>query len=167
VHSIALHRRQYWKPIIPFFYQICDVYRQHTCVCVQYLNYLTKGQAPPSSLSLITTSVKLTLEQDGYTILVARTAPDGFELSLNGSTVDVVARKLLDGSILVQVDGCSHVIHAEEETSGTRLFIDNLTCLLPNEHDPSRLQAHSPGKLVRCGAVTSFCDPDACPETTS
>jgi acetyl-CoA carboxylase/biotin carboxylase 1 len=124
---------------------------------VQYLNYLTKGQAPPASLSLTSTTVKLTLEQDRYTIMVACTAPDGFELSLNGSVVDVVARKLLDGSILIQVDGCSHVIHAEEEISGTRLFIDNLTCLLPNEHDPSRLQAHSPGKLVRCDALNILC----------
>jgi len=32
---------------------------------------------------------------------------------------------------------------------GTRLTIDSLTCLLANEHDPSRLLASSPGKLVR------------------
>ena len=49
----------------------------------------------------------------------------------------------------VQVDGQSHVVHSEEEALGTRLTIDSLTCLLANEHDPSRLIASSPGKLVR------------------
>ena len=48
-----------------------------------------------------------------------------------------------------QVDGHSHVVHSEEEAMGTRLTIDSLTCLLANEHDPSRLIASSPGKLVR------------------
>jgi hypothetical protein len=32
---------------------------------------------------------------------------------------------------------------------GTRLTIDSLTCLLANEHEPSRLLASSPGKLMR------------------
>ena len=32
---------------------------------------------------------------------------------------------------------------------GTRLTIDSQTCLLSNEHDPSRLLAISTGKLVR------------------
>ena len=48
-----------------------------------------------------------------------------------------------------QVDGESHVVHSEEEALGTRLTIDSLTCLLANETDPSRLQAISPGKLMR------------------
>ena len=50
---------------------------------------------------------------------------------------------------MVQVDGRTHVVHREEEPSGTRLTIDSLTCLLANETDPSRLIAVSPGKLVR------------------
>ena len=49
----------------------------------------------------------------------------------------------------MQVDGESHVVHSEEEALGTRLTIDSLTCLLANETDPSRLQAISPGKLMR------------------
>lgn len=47
------------------------------------------------------------------------------------------------------MDGQSHVVHSEEETVGTRLTIDSLTCLLANESDPSRLCAMSPGKLMR------------------
>jgi acetyl-CoA carboxylase/biotin carboxylase 1 len=50
---------------------------------------------------------------------------------------------------LLQVDGESHVLHTEEEAMGTRLVIDNLSCLIAKEADPSRLVAQSPGKLVR------------------
>lgn len=116
---------------------------------VQYLKYLEKGQAAPTTLSMTAFTVDLTLESDKYRLTVHRTAPDMLRLHLNHSAVDVGARKLSDGSILVQVDGCAHVVHAEKEVTGTRLIIDNLTCLLPNEHDPSSLRAPSPGKLLR------------------
>lgn len=39
----------------------------------------------------------------------------------------------------MQVDGSSHVVHSEEEALGTRLTIDSRTCLLSNEHDPSKV----------------------------
>jgi hypothetical protein len=37
---------------------------------------------------------------------------------------------LTGGSHLLQLDGNSHVIYAEEEAAGTRLLIDGRTCLL-------------------------------------
>lgn len=128
---------------------------------VQYLSYLQKGQAAPAALSLTASTVKLSLDTHRYIVHAARSAPDAFELTLNATTVEVVARKLPDGSVLTQVDGAAHVIHAEEEVSGTRLIIDNLTVLLPNEHDPSRLQAHSPGKLVRCASALTCWPPSS------
>ena len=51
--------------------------------------------------------------------------------------------------ILIQLDGNSHVIYAEEEAAGTRLLIDGRTCLLQNDHDPSKLVAETPCKLLR------------------
>lgn len=45
--------------------------------------------------------------------------------------------------------GNSHVIYAEEEAAGTRLLIDGRTCLLQNDHDPSKLVAETPCKLLR------------------
>eukprot|EP00892_Ulva_mutabilis_P004884 jgi/Ulvmu1/2768/UM014_0226.1 len=115
----------------------------------EYLKYLEKGQAAPTALSMTTFTVDLTLEADKFRLTVHRAAPDMLRLHLNHSAVDVGARKLSDGSILIQVDGCAHIVHAEKEVTGTRLIIDNLTCLLPNEHDPSSLRAPSPGKLLR------------------
>lgn len=124
--------------------------RSCCCAALQYLKYLEKGQVAPTALSMTTFTVDLTLEADKYRLTVQRAGPDMLRLQLNQTTVDVGARKLSDGSILVQVDGCAHVVHTEKEVTGTRLIIDNLTCLLPNEHDPSSLRAASPGKLLRC-----------------
>lgn len=77
---------------------------------------------------------------------------------------------------MFQLDGNSHVIYAEEEAAGTRLLIDGRTCLLQvpnvnsaleyiiylswlklllffysvqNDHDPSKLIAETPYKLLR------------------
>lgn len=70
-------------------------------------------------------------------------------LHLNGTSIDIVARRLNDGGLLIQLDGASHVVHAEEEPSGTRLTIGTSTCLLSNEHDPSKLTSLSTGKIIR------------------
>jgi hypothetical protein len=55
-----------------------------------------------------------------------------------------------------QVDGSSLVVHGEEEALGTRLTIDSRTCLLSNEHDPSRVGGRARGKGGRgCPAAAT------------
>ena len=115
----------------------------------EYLGYLQKGQLPPARISLVTITEEFVVDGTKYSVKVVRTGPQTIILHLGGSVVDVVARKLNDGGILIQLDGSSHVVHAEEEPSGTRLAIGTHTCLLSNEHDPSRMTALSTGKLVR------------------
>jgi acetyl-CoA carboxylase / biotin carboxylase 1 len=120
---------------------------------VQFVRYLSKGQLAPAMLSLTEFKALLVLEGSSYALAIARTGPDSFRVTLNHSAVDAVVRRLRDGGLLVQADGASHVVHAEAEASGTRLTIDSLTCLLPNERDPSQLLAHCPGKLTRCAQL--------------
>lgn len=125
----------------------------------EYLGYLEKGQLPPARISLVSTTEEFVLDGKKYAVKVVRTGPQTLSLSLcpdkysvskqNTTKVDVVARKLNDGGLLIQVDGQSHVVHAEEEPVGTRLSIGTQTCLLSNEHDPSAMTALSTGKLVR------------------
>lgn len=131
----------------------------------EYLGYLEKGQLPPARISLVSTTEEFVLDGKKYVVKVVRTGPQTLSLSLcpdnyslgdkyssakrNTTKVDVVARKLNDGGLLIQVDGQSHVVHAEEEPVGTRLSIGTQTCLLSNEHDPSAMTALSTGKLVR------------------
>ncbi|EIE18073.1 hypothetical protein COCSUDRAFT_26470 [Coccomyxa subellipsoidea C-169] len=115
----------------------------------EYLGYLEKGQLPPARLTLTAFEEAFVLDGLKYTVKVSRRGPQSFRVFLGSSHVDVVARKLNDGGLLVQVDGQSHVVHSEEEALGTRLTIDSLTCLMANETDPSKLLAISPGKLMR------------------
>ncbi|CAL5364992.1 unnamed protein product [Camellia sinensis] len=60
-----------------------------------------------------------------------------------------ILEKMLKKCSYEGLDGNSHVIYAEEEAAGTRLLIDGRTCLLQNDHDPPKLVAETPCKLLR------------------
>ncbi|XP_019100885.1 PREDICTED: acetyl-CoA carboxylase 1-like [Camelina sativa] len=80
---------------------------------------------------------------------VVRGGSGTYRLRMNNSEVVAEIHTLRDGGLLMQLDGKSHVIYAEEEAAGTRLLIDGRTCLLQNDHDPSKLMAETPCKLLR------------------
>uniref|UniRef100_A0A1D1YN11 Acetyl-CoA carboxylase 1 n=1 Tax=Anthurium amnicola TaxID=1678845 RepID=A0A1D1YN11_9ARAE len=114
-----------------------------------YVGYLGKGQIPPKHLSLVNSQVSLNIEGSKYTIDMVRGGPRSYILRMNGSEIEAEIHTLRDGGLLMQLDGNSHVIYAEEEAAGTRLLIDGRTCLLQNDHDPSKLVAETPCKLLR------------------
>ncbi|KAK6131147.1 hypothetical protein DH2020_035109 [Rehmannia glutinosa] len=92
---------------------------------------------------------------------MVRGGPGSYKLRMNHSEIEAEIHTLRDGGLLMQarslfvyapnkiLDGNSHVIYAEEEAAGTRLLIDGRTCLLQNDHDPSKLIAETPCKLLR------------------
>ncbi|CAL1390379.1 unnamed protein product [Linum trigynum] len=114
-----------------------------------YVGYLEKGQIPPKHISLVNSQVSLNIEGSKYTIDMVRGGPGSYRLRMNGSEIEAEIHTLRDGGLLMQLDGNSHVIYAEEEAAGTRLLIDGRTCLLQNDHDPSKLIAETPCKLMR------------------
>nr|ASZ00198.1 acetyl-CoA carboxylase 1 [Geranium incanum] len=114
-----------------------------------YVGYLEKGQIPPKHISLVNSQVSLNIEGSKYTIDMVRGGPGSYRLMMNGSEIEAEIHTLRDGGLLMQLDGNSHVIYAEEEAAGTRLLIDGRTCLLQNDHDPSKLIAETPCKLLR------------------
>ncbi|KAF8046826.1 hypothetical protein N665_3391s0004, partial [Sinapis alba] len=118
-------------------------------VVSDYIAYLDKGQIPPKHISLVHSQVSLNIEGSKYTVDVVRCGSGSYRLRMNNSEVAAEIHTLRDGGLLMQLDGKSHVIYAEEEASGTRLLIDGKTCLLQNEHDPSKLMAETPCKLLR------------------
>lgn len=115
----------------------------------EYIGYLEKGQIPPKHISLVHSEVSLNIEGSKYTIEMVRGGPGSYSLRMNESEVEAEIHTLRDGGLLMQLDGNSHVIYAEEEAAGTRLLIDGRTCLLQNDHDPSKLIAETPCKLLR------------------
>ncbi|GAV59283.1 CPSase_L_chain domain-containing protein/Biotin_lipoyl domain-containing protein/Carboxyl_trans domain-containing protein/Biotin_carb_C domain-containing protein/CPSase_L_D2 domain-containing protein/ACC_central domain-containing protein [Cephalotus follicularis] len=114
-----------------------------------YVGYLEKGQIPPKHISLVNSQVSLNIEGSKYTIDMVRGGPGSYRLRMNESEIEAEIHTLRDGGLLMQLDGNSHVIYAEEEAAGTRLLIDGRTCLLQNDHDPSKLVAETPCKLLR------------------
>ncbi|KAK9757286.1 hypothetical protein RND81_01G153500 [Saponaria officinalis] len=115
----------------------------------EYIGYLEKGQIPPKHISLVHSQVSLNIEGSKYTIEMVRGGSGSYRLRLNDSEIEAEIHTLRDGGLLMQLDGNSHVIYAEEEAAGTRLLIDGRTCLLQNDHDPSKLVAETPCKLLR------------------
>ncbi|KAL6179520.1 hypothetical protein ACLB2K_051035 [Fragaria x ananassa] len=114
-----------------------------------YIGYLEKGQIPPKHISFVHSQVSLNIEGSKYTIDMVRGGPGNYRLRMNDSEVEAEIHTLRDGGLLMQLDGNSHIIYAEEEAAGTRLLIDGRTCLLQNDHDPSKLIAETPCKLLR------------------
>ncbi|KAM7252837.1 hypothetical protein ACFE04_025455 [Oxalis oulophora] len=114
-----------------------------------YIGYLEKGQIPPKHISLVNSQVSLNIEGSKYTIDMVRGGPGSYRLRMNDSQLEAEIHTLRDGGLLMQLDGNSHVIYAEEEAAGTRLLIDGRTCLLQNDHDPSKVVAETPCKLLR------------------
>ncbi|VFQ86721.1 unnamed protein product [Cuscuta campestris] len=115
----------------------------------EYVGYLEKGQIPPKHISLVNSQVSLNIEGIKYTINMVRGGPGSYRLRLNDSEIEAEIHTLRDGGLLMQLNGNSHIIYAEEEAAGTRLLIDGRTCLLQNDHDPSKLIAETPCKLLR------------------
>ncbi|KAI3465083.1 hypothetical protein Pfo_021746 [Paulownia fortunei] len=111
----------------------------------EYVGYLEKGQIPPKHISLVNSQVSLNIEGSKYTVNMVRGGPGSYRLRMNDSEVEAEIHTLRDGGLLMQ----AHVIYAEEEAAGTRLLIDGRTCLLQNDHDPSKLVAETPCKLLR------------------
>ncbi|KAL5076319.1 hypothetical protein RYX36_015303 [Vicia faba] len=95
-----------------------------------YVGYLEKGKIPPKHISLVHSQVSLSIEGSKYTIDMIRGGPGSYKLKLNQSEIEAEIHTLRDGGLLMQLDGNSHVIYAEEEAAGTRLLIDGRTCLL-------------------------------------
>ncbi|XP_043698446.1 acetyl-CoA carboxylase 1-like isoform X2 [Telopea speciosissima] len=120
-----------------------------TALVSDYVGYLEKGQIPPKHISLVNSQVSLNIEGSKYTIEMVRGGPGNYSLRMNQSEIETEIHTLRDGGLLMQLDGNSHVIYAEEEAAGTRLLIDGRTCLLQNDHDPSKLVAETPCKLLR------------------
>ncbi len=70
-------------------------------------------------------------------------------LIMNDSCVEVEAHRLIDGSLLVNIDGSSFVTFLVEDVTSYRISIGIQTCVFQKENDPTLLRSPSAGKLVQ------------------
>ncbi|KAJ1994228.1 acetyl-coenzyme-A carboxylase [Coemansia spiralis] len=115
----------------------------------EFKSAMDRGQAPNKALLKTTFQIEFIYESVRYRFIANRTGPTGWVLYLNGSKVAVGVRSLSDGGVLILFDGKSHTCYSTFEVGATRLLVDERTCLLEEEVDPTQLRSPSPGKLVR------------------
>ncbi|ODV62628.1 acetyl-CoA carboxylase ACC1 [Ascoidea rubescens DSM 1968] len=114
-----------------------------------YVSLLEKGQVPPKELLKTIFIIDFIYDNMKYKFTCAKTSNDSYKVFINGSQVDVIARPLSDGGLLVALGGSSHTVYYKDEVESTRLSVDSKTCLLEVENDPTQLRTPSPGKLVK------------------
>ncbi|KAK3076572.1 acetyl-coenzyme-A carboxylase, partial [Coniosporium uncinatum] len=115
----------------------------------EYRASLEKGQVPSKDVLKTVFPIDFIYEGHRYKFTAARASIDSYNLFINGSKCAVGIRPLSDGGLLVLLSGKSHSVYWKEEVGATRLSVDNKTCLLEQENDPTQLRTPSPGKLVK------------------
>ncbi|XP_076466128.1 acetyl-CoA carboxylase-like isoform X2 [Babylonia areolata] len=109
---------------------------------------LERGQILPSYSLKNVADVQLIYEGVKYTLQVVKTGQASYLLCMNNSTVDIEAHRLTDGGLLLSLDGLSYTTYLKEQVSSYRITIDNKTCTMLKENDPTILRSPSAGKLL-------------------
>ncbi|RKO91753.1 acetyl-CoA carboxylase [Blyttiomyces helicus] len=117
----------------------------------EYTRALDAGRTPDRALLSNTTQLDFVYSNVQYRLVVSLTAPEFFVVQIVGAggAVNVVAKDLADGGLLVLLGGDKHLLYLKEEAHATELTLDGKSCLLETEKDPTKLRSPSPGKLVR------------------
>lgn len=68
---------------------------------------------------------------------------------MNNSAVEVEAHRLVDGSLLVNLDGTNYVTFLMEDVNSYRITMGIQTCVFQKENDPTVMRSPSAGKLVQ------------------
>jgi acetyl-CoA carboxylase/biotin carboxylase 1 len=115
----------------------------------EYVNGLAQGRIPSKDLIRTSLRADLTCNRLKYSALLRLIGPGMYEIQINSSSVCISCRPLNDGGYLILIVGVLYTVYAKEEIEGTRLTVNNRTCLLEKESDPSLLRSPSSGKLVK------------------
>ncbi|KAK7108725.1 hypothetical protein V1264_016404 [Littorina saxatilis] len=109
---------------------------------------LERGQILPSYSLKSLADVQFIYDGVKYTLQVVKTGQTSYMLCMNHSTLDMDAHRLSDGGLLMSVDGLSYTTYMKEQISTYRITIDNQTCTMQKENDPTILRSLSAGKLL-------------------
>lgn len=103
--------------------------------------------------TLLASELNIQFIQDNISYSCTAIKSSAHQLSLSfqptGETVQISAKKMPDGGLLMGIDGKSHSAYVKTEGDNYRVTIDGKTCILESEQDPTTVKSPSPGKLVR------------------
>lgn len=83
-----------------------------------------------------------------YQVQACRTAQKKFLLTLNESVKEIETYEMIDGGLLLSLDGSSYTTYMFDDVERVRIEIDNQTVVFEKDIDPSVLRSPSAGKLV-------------------
>eukprot|EP01129_Flabellula_baltica_P005744 TRINITY_DN2099_c0_g1_i1.p1 TRINITY_DN2099_c0_g1~~TRINITY_DN2099_c0_g1_i1.p1 ORF type:complete len:2139 (-),score=550.43 TRINITY_DN2099_c0_g1_i1:13-6429(-) len=115
----------------------------------QYRSALERGQVLGSGSLDCSSSAELIYDNVRYLTRTTTSGSDKYVVELNGTYVEVVMHKLLDGGRLISFGGQSIVTYVKEEYDKYRVELNGKTISFMKEDDPSYLRTTSPGKLIR------------------
>jgi acetyl-CoA carboxylase/biotin carboxylase 1 len=121
-------------------------------IAAKFQNYqsnLERGQILPLNSLCTKIDVDLVNEKHQYKLQVTKCGPANYILVMNGSYVEVEVHRLIDGGLLVNLDGSSYVTFLMEDVTSYRVTIGIQTCEFLKENDPTVLRSPSAGKLVQ------------------
>lgn len=97
--------------------------RKITAKFQNYQSNLERGQILP--LNSLCTKIDVDLVSDNYQykLVVTKCGPNNYILIMNDSYVEVEVHRLLDGGLLVNLDGTSYVTHFMEDVTSYRVTI--------------------------------------------
>ncbi|GMK57121.1 hypothetical protein CspeluHIS016_0309610 [Cutaneotrichosporon spelunceum] len=115
----------------------------------KYKSVLDRGQIPTKDTLQTFFKTEFIYDDVRYSFAMAKSAPLQFTLYLNGGRIYVDCRSLSDGGLLISLDGASHTVYYREEVGAMVVSVNQQTCMIEDERDPTQLRSPSPGKLVR------------------
>jgi acetyl-CoA carboxylase/biotin carboxylase 1 len=110
---------------------------------------IEKQQLPPNGMLKSSVDVQFVYEAVQYKLRVSESSESHYTIHLNNSFIQICARKMADGGLLISLQGKNQMTYWKKEAESTRLTINRLTCLISREIDPSILRSTSSGRLVR------------------
>lgn len=128
---------------------VTKAYIEYSDSINEFNSLIEKGQIPDKSLLKTIYPVEFIYNNEKFKFTCVQTSEESFRVFINGSNIDVEAKPLSDGGLLMSIGGKSHTVYYIEEPQSTRLLIDGKTCQLEVENDPTQLRTPSPGKLIK------------------
>lgn len=109
--------------------------------------FYSRGQILPITALKSSVQVEFIYEGFKYVVSISKMGPSSYFIVMNDSHIDVEAHHLSDGGLLVSL-GNSYTTYLKESVSNYRVTIDNKTCVLEKENDPTVLRSPCSGKLI-------------------
>lgn len=139
----------------PWLVVLCGaLFKAHT-VCTErydhYISYLERGQIPPKDLLKVEDFFDLIYQNTKYCLKTTKTGDNSYNVFIREKEGFITGevRTLVDGGLLILLNGKSYVCYGNDTVSGLRLILNGKTCHFTKEYDPTQLRSSTSGKLVR------------------